>query len=109
MLYEMLCGQVPFDAEVFGVVEVVFMHLRDDPQPLREVDPDISEELEKIVMKMLIKDPNKRPTAQELAEELATMLDIHLPQEKVITGSVNVEVAVSSSSKSRTNDLTKEM
>jgi ligand-binding sensor domain-containing protein len=73
MMYEMLCGHVPFDPDWDGLAAVVMMHLKEDPEPLRALDPDIPEEMEAIVFRALTKDPNKRPTAEEL-ERLLTSL-----------------------------------
>ena len=41
-----------------------------DARPLREVDPTFSEEIERIVMATLGKDPEQRPTALEFADAL---------------------------------------
>ena len=60
MMYEMLSGRVPFDAEV--VASVLSQHLYKAPTPLTQASSraDISPELERLVMKCLEKDPPKR-------------------------------------------------
>ena len=56
-LYHMLAGSPPFA----GNAKVVMVkHLSEPPQPLREIEPDISAEMERIVMKLMAKDPADR-------------------------------------------------
>jgi eukaryotic-like serine/threonine-protein kinase len=74
MIYEMLTGIPPFDSE--SVMEVLGMHLSQEPRPLREVAPDkqISEVLEKTVLRALAKDPADRfKTADELRQALSNV------------------------------------
>ncbi|HVN42773.1 MAG TPA: serine/threonine-protein kinase [Steroidobacteraceae bacterium] len=69
VMYEMLCGQRPFRAGALGKLlrQVVQM----PPEPLREVRPEIPEELEALVDRALQKDPNRRyRTGAELAADL---------------------------------------
>ncbi|MHC4958328.1 MAG: serine/threonine protein kinase [Planctomycetota bacterium] len=56
-LYHMLAGSPPFA----GNAKVVMVkHLSEDPQPIREIEPDVSEEFAKIVKKLMAKDPGDR-------------------------------------------------
>jgi serine/threonine-protein kinase len=56
-LYHMLAGNPPFE----GNARVVMVaHLSEEPMPLREVDPDISPEMEAIVSRLMEKDPDDR-------------------------------------------------
>src|SRR5262249_47927136 len=73
VMYEMLSGAVPFDDMYQGIVGLILMHLKEDPPPLREINPDIPVAIEDIVNRTLLKDPNLRPTAKELAQELRTI------------------------------------
>jgi serine/threonine-protein kinase len=71
MIYEMLTGVPPFDSD--SVMEVLGMHLSEQPKPLREVAPDrnIPELLEEAVLRALAKDPADRyETADELRQAL---------------------------------------
>ena len=70
MLYEMLCGCLPFRAQEKGLLAIAGMHLTQEPRPLRLVNPHVPESLEAIVLKALAKDPALRPTAEELRREL---------------------------------------
>ena len=69
VLYEMLTGQVPHDAE--DPIAVVMRHVEGRPQPPRELNPDVPEKLENITLKLLNKSPEDRyPDASDLIEDL---------------------------------------
>jgi len=53
VLYEMVTGQVPFDGET--PVSVAVKHLQESPTPPSEVNPEISAELEWVILKALAK------------------------------------------------------
>ncbi len=58
MLYEMLTGRVPFEAE--NAVSVAVMQLQVDPKMPRTINPDIPEGLEEITIQAMQKDPRNR-------------------------------------------------
>jgi serine/threonine-protein kinase len=58
IFYEMLIGQTPFMSEGFG--ELVNMHLNVPPPSPRASRPEVSEQLDAIVLKMLAKAPEDR-------------------------------------------------
>ena len=69
MLYEMLTGKVPFT----GANAFIIMNdrLLNNPIPPREIDPEISLQLQEIIYRALERDPNKRyPNAHEFAWDL---------------------------------------
>jgi serine/threonine-protein kinase len=69
MFYEMLSGKVPFT----GPNPFVIMNERllNHPIPPREVNPEISPQLQEIIYRALERDPNKRyPNAREFALDL---------------------------------------
>jgi tRNA A-37 threonylcarbamoyl transferase component Bud32/predicted nucleic acid-binding Zn-ribbon protein len=59
ILYEMLCGALPFDAA--DVTTYFIKHLKEMPPPPRRRDPSIPEQIDKLIMEMLAKDPKDRP------------------------------------------------
>ncbi len=58
MLYEMLTGRLPFEAD--NAVSVAIMQLQSQPKKPSEINPDIPEGLEEITLKAMQKDPEKR-------------------------------------------------
>src|SRR6185436_10281299 len=78
MFYQMLCGHMPFHSIDGSFESLIYMHLMKPPKPLREYNPDISEELEAVVMRALEKKPENRPSAKEFAQELSATLGIQL-------------------------------
>ena len=72
MMYEMLCGQSPFegDDEPRSLVSVAMRHLSGTARPLRSVRADVPAALEDVIMRGLSKVPSERPTAAELEREL---------------------------------------
>jgi serine/threonine protein kinase len=73
ILYELIVGWPPFVAE--GAGEIVAMHLMTPPEPPRKHVPEISIEMEAIVMRLLAKDPAQRyQTAGEVASALAEIV-----------------------------------
>ena len=67
VLYEIVTGRVPFDAET--PMAVIYKHLH-DPMPLpRSVKPDLPESVERVLLKALAKEPPDRyPTCKALAD-----------------------------------------
>ncbi|MBR4579499.1 MAG: Stk1 family PASTA domain-containing Ser/Thr kinase [Oscillospiraceae bacterium] len=69
VMYEMLTGQLPFDGE--DDRDIALKHLSAVAKPIREIDPKIPKELERIVMKAMATSPGDRyQTADELAADL---------------------------------------
>ncbi len=69
MLYEMLSGKLPFEAD--NAVSVAIMQLQSEPKRPREINPDIPEGLEEITLKAMQKDPEKRyQTAAEMLYDI---------------------------------------
>ncbi len=70
LLYEALAGQSPFAAE--NELAVLSRIVRDRQAPLRQVRPEVPEELSILVDHLLEKDPLRRPrSAREVAQALA--------------------------------------
>ena len=68
MLYEMLAGRPPFEAE--GAGELIGRHLFKEPQPLAERVPDVHPELARLIHRLLVKDKSLRPSMREAAREI---------------------------------------
>jgi serine/threonine protein kinase len=91
VLYEMLTGSVPFPRPRNGnpymaAMEVIRQHLREDPQPIRERNPQAidAERLERVTMRALEKDVKDRyATAKEMGEALGYKEAVELPTTSV--------------------------
>jgi tetratricopeptide (TPR) repeat protein len=68
--YELFTGTVPFQSE--DLMNLFVMHYTEQPKPPREKVPEIPDELEDIILRLLTKDPAKRiQSCRELASLLA--------------------------------------
>src|SRR5215218_1470890 len=71
MLYEMLTGRVPFEGDS---AQIMYGHLQQPPAPLRRLNPALPDAIERLVLRMLEKNPDMRPqSAAELAAELRAL------------------------------------
>ena len=74
VVYQMLTGQVPFNAET--ALAVMLKHVSEPPPPIRKINPHISEATERVVLRALAKSPDDRyTTAVELANAFERSLD----------------------------------
>ncbi|HXG93953.1 MAG TPA: serine/threonine-protein kinase [Blastocatellia bacterium] len=68
VVYEMLTGDAPFEAS--SSTRLLMAHVAEPPAPLRDKRPDISPEVEAVVMRALEKNPDRRPqSAMKFARE----------------------------------------
>ena len=73
VLYEMVTGRVPFDADT--PVSVALKHMQEKPVPPIELNPAIPQSLNDLILKAMEKDPNMRySTATEMIEDLDKIL-----------------------------------
>ena len=71
MMYEMLSGHLPFDAD--DVVEVAIKQISDQPKSLREIAPEVPSALVEITEKAMAKLPqNRYASAREMLDALDT-------------------------------------
>ena len=69
MLYEMITGQLPFEAD--NAVSVAIMQLQADPKPPRDINPTIPIGLEEITLKAMQKTPAQRyQSAEEMMQDI---------------------------------------
>ncbi|MEM9290467.1 MAG: serine/threonine protein kinase [Acidobacteriota bacterium] len=74
ILYQCLVGRRPFSGP--SLRSVVLGTIRDQPTPLRTLRPEISEELEDVVLNLLDKTPAQRPSsATRLSQYLTALSD----------------------------------
>ena len=73
VMYEMVTGKVPFDADT--PVSVALKHMQEEPEEPIEVNPNIPVAVNKIIMKALQKDSTLRyQTATDMLRDLRTAL-----------------------------------
>ncbi|MFG2329901.1 Stk1 family PASTA domain-containing Ser/Thr kinase [Streptomyces sp. NPDC048604] len=74
LLYELLTVRPPFVGD--SPVAVAYQHVREEPQPPSTYDPEITPEMDAIVLKALVKDPDYRyQSADEMRADIEACLD----------------------------------
>ncbi|MDH6625160.1 beta-lactam-binding protein with PASTA domain/predicted Ser/Thr protein kinase [Streptomyces sp. LBL] len=74
LLYELLTVRPPFVGD--SPVAVAYQHVREEPQPPSVFDPELTPEMDAIVLKALVKDPNYRyQSADEMRIDIEACLD----------------------------------
>lgn len=74
VLYEMLTGEVPYDAE--DPVAIIMKHIDGDPRPPKELNPNVPAELDDITTKLLAKKAEDRYSdASSLIQDLEKVRD----------------------------------
>jgi serine/threonine-protein kinase len=81
VLYEMLAGNPPFQAE--KPAALALMHMREEPPPLAVRNPQVPPQLEWIIRKVLAKEPSAR---YRTAEQLAHVLEEYRRHGEQVTG-----------------------
>jgi serine/threonine-protein kinase len=70
VLYELLTGKLPFTGET--PLEIAMKHLSEIPKPPSAIRPEVSSDLDMVVLRALAKDPADRfESAEEMDRELA--------------------------------------
>jgi eukaryotic-like serine/threonine-protein kinase len=64
VLFEMLAGRVPFDAD--NHTDLAMQHLRDEPPPLTALNPAVPIQIEQIINKAMSKEPANRYRTADL-------------------------------------------
>ncbi|MFE2555647.1 Stk1 family PASTA domain-containing Ser/Thr kinase [Streptomyces sp. NPDC059352] len=74
LLYELLTVRPPFVGD--SPVAVAYQHVREEPQPPSNFDHEITPEMDAIVLKALVKDPDYRyQSADEMRADIEACLD----------------------------------
>ncbi|HEX7556111.1 MAG TPA: protein kinase [Leptolinea sp.] len=96
VLYEMLTGRLPLNADT--ATELARMHRDEPPVPPRKIKPDIPPALERILLKVLSKEPAARyRTADQFGQVLSTFGRAPDPAEPPVQNDVSM-VSVSRTS-----------
>lgn len=90
VMYEMLTGRLPYTGN--SAVEVAVKHMNTDAVPIREINPDIPEELERITLKAMSSEIYERyQSANELLADLEAFHNAEVAEQVLAdTGTMNV-------------------
>jgi tetratricopeptide (TPR) repeat protein len=73
LLHEMLTGTKVFDSSR----DPALQHVHEPPTPVRELCPDVPEDIERLILELLAKAPDDRPpSAQQVVDRLAPFLPV---------------------------------
>jgi serine/threonine protein kinase len=77
ILYELFTGVLPFRSDKDDLVAVVFAHVNEPAPAPSKLNPKVTPELERIVLKLIEKDPDSRyQSARELQQDLRSYLSV---------------------------------
>jgi eukaryotic-like serine/threonine-protein kinase len=73
LLYELLVGRPPFVGD--SPVSVAYQHVRETPLPPSQLDPEISPEIDAVVLKALAKERSERyQSAKDMKDDISRLL-----------------------------------
>jgi serine/threonine protein kinase len=77
VMYEVFTGNVPFRNDSDDLVAVIFAHVNEPPTPLRQINPAVPAPIERIVLRLLEKDPERRyPSARDVIVDIRALLGL---------------------------------
>lgn len=80
VLYEMLTGKVPFEGD--SPIAIALKQIQEEPVAPTKINPGISKELEKVILRAMDKDTkNRYQSAQQLNNDLKTVLSGEISEE----------------------------
>jgi serine/threonine protein kinase len=89
VMYEVFTGTVPFKNESDDLVAVIFAHVNEPPAALRAINPAVPAPIERIVLRLLEKDPERRyASAREVTVDIRTLLGLNEPGEQAPSSAV---------------------
>lgn len=105
VMYEMATGKVPFDAD--NSVGIAVMHIQDKARPAKELNPDLSDHLNFIIMKLLEKEPGNRfLNATELIDSLENQ---NFSNKQVLEETARIPIVVPNKEKKKKKKAKKEV
>ena len=94
VMYEVFTGTVPFKNESDDLVAVIFAHVNEPPAALRTVNPAVPAPIERIVLRLLEKDPDRRySSAREVIVDIRTLLGLNAPGDAAPSSAVGMAAA----------------
>jgi len=78
LLYELLTSRPPFVGD--SPVSVAYQHVREQPVPPSRIDPELTQDMDTVVLTALAKDPVQRyQTAEAMRDDIQRLLDKEPP------------------------------
>ena len=77
LMYEAFTGSLPFTTASTDVVAMIFAHVNDVPVPPRALNRHIPTALERVILKLLSKQPDARYDSAHAAFEALAQIEIH--------------------------------
>ena len=75
MMYEVFAGTVPFKSDTDDLVSVIFAHVNEPPASMRSINRNVPIPIERIVMRLLEKQPDRRyQAATEVIADLQHLI-----------------------------------
>lgn len=100
VMYEVFTGTVPFKNESDDLVAVIFAHVNEPPAALRSINPAVPAPIERIVLRLLEKDPERRyASAREVIVDIKTLLGLNEPGEQAPSSAVGMAAAMQGQSR----------
>jgi hypothetical protein len=94
VMYEVFTGTVPFKNDSDDLVAVIFAHVNEPPAALRAINPAVPAPIERIVLRLLEKDPERRyASAREVIVDIRTLLGLNGPGEQAPSNAVGMAAA----------------
>jgi len=82
VLYEMLTGNVPFEAKDNDFLAVAYKQVNETARSVSTINPKVSSQLEAVIMQALAKRPHERWDTKTFARQLAHATAVELDAEK---------------------------
>jgi serine/threonine protein kinase len=83
MVYELMCGKLPYTGT--SAADLLNKHLKGRPQPLQMLQKNIQPEFANLVHRMIAKEPKDRPdTLMEFYRELKAGRCFHIKPKKPV-------------------------
>ena len=89
VMYEVFTGTVPFKNESDDLVAVIFAHVNEPPAALRTINPAVPAPIERIVLRLLEKDPERRyASAREVIVDIRILLGLSEPGDQAPSSAI---------------------
>jgi serine/threonine-protein kinase len=94
VMYEVFTGTVPFKNESDDLVAVIFAHVNEPPAALRTINPAVPAPIERIVLRLLEKDPERRYScARDVVIDIRALLGLNAPGDAPPSAAVGMAAA----------------